>query len=394
MTWPGTQDHQALLRTATRLVSDLLGIDGRLIHLNDTTHWQHQEFAGRAHNLGVYLRAALRQTSEDEYAPAFASVRVALEHMLLDQLIFNGQRLIQSVRGVDNATWAEWQRQHTAGEGFANVIEWTRYAKKNTVEIITEGLRSTPDDDGTTYLLSPYYFLLQQFEPFFGPASVQHEFDDGISEVEDFRRIAKEYEQYYLTYLSWSSIKRNLRLNGFADETTFGRIDVHYRFLSAFVHPTTNTNEIIYGRNNPNVPRYDHYSSELALLYVIVVAVEELRHFHQMSQRPPLVGIDGWDDLDALCDTAWSLTSHLWWPGQPPHALDRIQEAHKRRFRALRDSSTAQGPIPSPDAIPEQEIRYYRDPIRRLVRLHGSFQEIMTGLAYQSPWPRTDAQFR
>jgi hypothetical protein len=230
MTWQGMQDHLALLRAATSLANELLGIDGRLIHLNDTTHWQHREFAGRAHNLGVYLRATLRQTLEDEYAPAFASLRVALEHMLLDQLIFNGQRLIQTARGVDDETWTEWQRQRTAGERFANVVEWTRYAKKSTVEIVTEGLRSTPDDDGTTYLLSPYYFLLQQFEPFFGPASAQHEFDDGISEVEDVRRIAKEYEQYYLTYLSWSSIKRNLRLNGLANETATGRIDVHYRF--------------------------------------------------------------------------------------------------------------------------------------------------------------------
>ncbi len=44
--------------------------------------------------------------------------------------------------------------------------------------------------------------------------------------------------------------------------------------------------------------------------------------------------------------------------------------------------------------VPEHEIRYYRDPMQRLVRLHSSFQEIMTGLAYQSPWPRPDAQFR
>lgn len=247
---------------------------------------------------------------------------------------------------------------------------------------------------GTTYLLSQYYFLLQQFQPFFGPASAQHEFDDGISEVEDFRRIAKEYEQHYRTYLSWSSIKRNLQVNGFADETTIGRIDVHYRFLSAFVHPTASTNEIIYGRNNPDIPSYDHYSSELALLYVIVIAVEELRHFHEMSRQPPPVGIDGWDNLAALCDAAWHLTSHHWWPGQPPHALDRVQEANKRRFRALRDPSAAQDPVPDPGAILARDTRYYRDPMQRLVQLHGSFQEMMTGLVYQSPWPRADAQFR
>jgi hypothetical protein len=39
------------------------------------------------------------------------------------------------------------------------------------------------------------------------------------------------------------------------------------------------------------------------------------------------------------------------------------------------------------------QIRYYRNPLRRLIRMHASFQEL-TGFAYRSPWPRQDARFR
>ncbi len=45
-------------------------------------------------------------------------------------------------------------------------------------------------------------------------------------------------------------------------------------------------------------------------------------------------------------------------------------------------------------SIPDEEVRYYRDPMRRLVELHSGFHEIMTGLSFNSPWPRADARFR
>ena len=33
-----------------------------------------------------------------------------------------------------------------------------------------------------------------------------------------------------------------------------------------------------------------------------------------------------------------------------------------------------------------KRVRYYADPMNRLVRLHSSFQELSTGLVYQSPF--------
>jgi hypothetical protein len=69
-----------------------------------------------------------------------------------------------------------------------------------------------------------------------------------------------------------------LALNGFADEQTINRLDVHYRYLSAFVHPLSDVDRLLYGRNAIGIPRYDHYTSELILLYTIAFAVGELRN--------------------------------------------------------------------------------------------------------------------
>jgi hypothetical protein len=251
-TWPGELEHRELLVIASRLVDELRGLRGRLQHANDTEHVQHGDFADRARNLGGYLRAAMLLANVDAYAPAFASLRTALEHMLVDHLVFSGQRYIRVIGGVDDTTWVEWKRQRAAGEGFTQVLDWLR--KKNTVEITYEGLRSAPDADGLSYIVSPHYFLLTQYQPYLGPASAQAEFDDGISAPEDYRKFAKENDLVYRTYLSWPSIKRNLTSNGFADDATISKLEVHYRFLSAFVHPVADVTDVLYGRNNSDIP--------------------------------------------------------------------------------------------------------------------------------------------
>jgi hypothetical protein len=249
------------------------------------------------------------------------------------------------------------------------------------VEVTYEGLRSEPDEDGQSYVIGPHYFLLRQYQPYLGPPSAQAEFDDGIGEPERDRQFARENEQIY-----WS--------NGFADDTTISKLEVHYRFLSAFVHPLADVTDVLYGRNNFNIPSSDHYSSELVLLYVIAIAVEELRHFREMNQRHPAIEIAGWQGTDELCENVWHETSYLWFPGQKPHLYDRIQEANRRAFRVLQQATPQGRQLIDPMSIPDEEIRYYRDPMHRLVDLHSGFQEIMTGLSFTSPWPRDDARLR
>jgi hypothetical protein len=339
----------------------------------------------------TYISAVLL-TKADVYAPAFSNLRTALEHILVDHLVFSGQRYIQIIVGVDAETWTEWQRQRSSGEAYARVLNWHR--RKTDVEITYEGLRSPPDADGQIYILGPHYFLLRQYQPYWGPASAQAQFDSGLSELEQEQRFAKENEMIYRTYLNWPSIKKSLLSNDFADETLISRLEVHYRFLSAFIHPISDVTETIYGRNAYAVPIYDHYSSELALLYTIAFAVQELRHFREMTQRYPSVEITKWWVTERLCNKAWDQISHLWFPGHPPHQYDRVQEANKRAFRNFREGSATGRHAEDPLSIPDDEVGYYRNPIGRLTNLHSDSYEMTTGLSFKSPWPRNDARFR
>ena len=71
--------------------------------------------------------------------------------------------------------------------------------------------------------------------------------------------------------------------------------------------------------------------------------------------------------------------------------FDRIETAHT--FPGNRRAKWG-GPRVDPAAIKTQRVRYYRDPFERLVKLHQSWQEWSTGLVYQSPFLRADAQHR
>jgi hypothetical protein len=392
MRWPGATEHSGLLTTAERLVEELQGLQQRLEHRNEVEYAQHRDFADRARGLADYLRGAMLLAQEDLYAPSLATLRLAMEQTLVDRLVFLGRRYIQVIEGVDEATWVKWERRRSAGEAFTTVISWTR-TKRGLVEITHEGLRSNSAHSEDDYFLSVHYFLLSQYQPYLGPPSAQPQFDDGLSEEDRDRKYAEENEAIYRTYLSWKSIKRSLSSNAFADEATINKLDVHYRFLSAFVHPVSDVTGLVYGRNQFDLPVYDHYSSELVLLYSIVLAVEELRHFREMTQRKPLVGLRSWESTEEFCQHAWEQASHLWFPGHSPHLYDRINEANRRAFRMLQTPG-AQRQIEDPSTIPEAEIRYYRDPMRRLIGLHSGFHQLMTGLAFVSPWPRSDAQFR
>ncbi len=231
------------------------------------------------------------------------------------------------------ATWREWQHQKDSGEGFTSVLDWRR--RRGVVEITYEGMRSEPDANGKSYILSPYYFLLKEYQPYFGPPSAQAQFESGLGDEEGQRSFAEENELIYHAYLNWPSIKRNVLSNNFVDEKTFARLEVHYRFLSAFLHPVSDMTEVIYGRNPFNAPFYDHYSSELALLYTIAFAVFEIRNFYKMTQQYPSVGISEWQRTETFCLATWSEISYLWFPGHRPDQYDRIQEANRRAFGCI-----------------------------------------------------------
>jgi hypothetical protein len=71
--------------------------------------------------------------------------------------------------------------------------------------------------------------------------------------------------------------------------------------------------------------------------------------------------------------------------------LDRIDTVHTPRGR---QKPKVGRPQVDPATLPDAKVKYYSDPMERLVRLHQSSQEMTTGLVFRPPFERQDARFR
>ncbi len=316
-----------------------------------------------------------------------------MEHHLTDRLLFVGNRYTQQYTDVKKWDYERLQRDRAQGRPGTEEIVRVTYVS-GTMSVVRSGPH-VRDASGTrrAQTLSIYYVLLDRFDPFVGTPGEQQHLARGFSKVEDRIRHAEEQRGIYMRQLRWPGIKANLRENRLCSEETLRRFEVHYRFLSAFVHPLPAGYDLVYGRNRPTgAPRYDHYSSELALLYVNKLAAAELKFLKRMTARTPRVRLDDWATVDANVQAADEAAAHLWFPGvDQPHAFDRVAEANSRGMR--RGRLVPWDRRPAPDDLRPESVQYYRNPLQRLISMHSSFQEL-TGFAYESPWQRDDARFR
>ncbi len=386
---PLEAEHSDLLAALRPLVAHIAGFRRRL-QRGEVTHYQHDLFAERAASLALHLTAAIRLAEEALYPSSFAVLRTVLEHQVLDHLYFLGARYKVVYRNVADATLADWRRQADHRDpGTEDIITIERQGRNVAVfrsgPHFTGGLRGPGAPS-----LSRYYGVLDEFDPFEPPPRLQrHLIGSFVSSVgERETRAARQRRRWYQD-LTWQALRENLALNDFYTEGELVRWDVHYGFLSAFVHPTPRAVQAIYGRDLPAVSaKYDHYASELVLLYAHTFARLELEVLGAMASREPSVGLAGWGEVTRDIDVSRGMTEYFWFPGGEPTMFDRVEEANRRGVvdRKLVPMSER----PRPDDIPVDEVRYYKNPLKRLIQMHHGINE-MTGFAWQSMWPRHDA---
>lgn len=104
----------------------------------------------------------------------------------------------------------------------------------------------------------------------------------------------------------------------------------------------------------------------------------------RLTKRPPPVGLATEELLDEMAERCLELTSHLWFLEGAPAIYDRGQEllARAAEERKFGSKMTVRDPI----ALDVSEIRYHRNPFKRLQRMHVSSTEMVTGFSYKSPW--------
>src|SRR2546427_11913486 len=89
---------------------------------------------------------------------------------------------------------------------------------------------------------------------------------------------AKESKDEWDRRFVFGRLRKNLDANRLLRPGLGVQVDVHYAFLSAFVHGVQKAYGRVHQRNAPR-GTFDHYASELVLLYVIAIAAAELEMF-------------------------------------------------------------------------------------------------------------------
>lgn len=225
-------EHGVLLQSASTLIDHLLSLHGRLVPGRVPDH-RHGVFARRALCLGDLLEATLFLCIRRKYSASFAVLRGALEHHLIDQLLFLGRRYEQEFDNVRDEQWVAMKAAREEGTSWNDVVRWQR-SRSGKVTAIGTGIHVKGGKVGPRGpTLSIYYMVLQEYSPFQGRPKSQKYLVRSFTDPRTHRKIALRSRSIWEEFLSWEAIKRNLVINRFYGSRQVSQLDVHYGFLSA-----------------------------------------------------------------------------------------------------------------------------------------------------------------
>jgi hypothetical protein len=384
-----TDDHGTLPAHAERLLLRLETIESLSVH-GRVGHQQHNDYAQRVHQLAHHLRAVMLLSESRHYASALAVVRSALEHHLMDRLILLANRHIVTYTKAKKKDATRWEADIRALQAKGSDISgW--FWDQAGLNVVHRGLHTAKSTKGRGQTISLWYFEADRFDPFVAPKKHAGRLARPFWEKRLLQSLADEQAAAWRFLFRHDAVMKALRVNRLLPGHTI-QVDVHYAFLSGFAHPSKRGYEALHGRNMPDrMGGFDHYASELLLLYVIVLAAAEIEVYGRMARREPRLTLRDWDAVTAEVQEAQAAASYFWFLSGGPEMFDRIDTAHTPPGNVRLKWGR---PKVDPTAIATARVRYYRDPLQRLVKLHQSYQEMSTGLVYRSPFERSDAQHR
>lgn len=363
MTTSQLEDHR-LAAGVDDAIATLREVPSKFVRLGDTHHVLHDEYAERAVSLSRYLQGAIELIRQGLYSPGYALMRCALEHHLVDQLFMRADRyMVQGPLSED--TYLRWREQWENGEpGTETIVDMSRNAGGHT-KIVRRGPHVKEADGTVAYGLSIYLGYLEKFDPLLGPPTEQRYMEVSWRHLAVLEEQAVRQQRLYGEAFRWKSVCDNLELNGMYTGEDRIRLNVHYRFLSGFVHLTPRSDKIVQRMATSVVPvleaERDHPARELGHLYAGAIAGRELRILVEMADAPPQVSFIDRKELEDAAAEALTVSRHLWFPGDPPHPYDLWNLRSWERWRRPGD--------PSGEDIGVNEP-YYRNPFDRLKDLH------------------------
>lgn len=382
-----SEEHPELFTMSARMVDLLESLPGRLGDTDGQSVWAHHlEFAERAVRLADHLRS-VNELANAHLASAFVVLRTALEHACVDELLLLADRYRERIKVEPDALNALHSEFISGTADWAHgVVAFER--SRNSAVLIRTGHEVVNGEGQVVGQVSPYYPVLEHHNALLGPPDREADVAEAFSDPDRLRDWARSNRGLYRNYLRWSAVVDNMALNDCLTDRESIQLEVHYRFLSAFVHATgTGYTSLDPGRATSIIRRHNrHLATELALLYVCSIGISELRSFAKYVDRRPTLRLLDRAEIDHALRSASALTTYFWFPrvGKPTQ-YDYVEEANRRAHRERVPGDWSR-PSVRPDAIPNDEVGYYRDPFGRLAHLHTGGNEMSTGFGHAPLW--------
>jgi len=264
-------------------------------------------------------------------------------------------------RTARDKTLAIWEQNRKFGK--PNYDKIVNLGKEDEdiilVTIEDEGLYTKEDVKKEGPVISRYYFAFDEYDPETRFTSKLPSVSAGnpYPEIADEQWIKQKtiYHQYF--YIS--KLKKNLKLNGLLDNEQADRFEVHYNFLSAFVHPTkmgtSRIGEKTYSHPyTPPVMRFARH--ELILLYICKLQALLIRvlvdFFERVNQKS---NFEKYKKKVAHID---AMTKDFWFIYNEPTAFDKSKSEYLKKVAADLGHT-----------VDAAVILYYRNPLKRLADL-------------------------
>jgi len=392
------------------LINDLLGAIDKL---PSEIEWGNSQWLPDSEILDfIRIQALSLQHARDTiiqgyYRDAYHLIRMVFEAYFLFRLIGTCDKYpfrMKIARGKRDPSLDHAKRRviQQVKRKFGELLIRVYEEDKHTLVALVRGKRVVDEKGNDTGIILPFYYgAWQQYQP------VRHHLRGKSQEEKlstsrflegDWSSIQKvsrgqaneTHSRLYRWFLNFDKVLENLRLNSVLNKKTTTRVIVHYNFLSNFSHSTSDSiknllrlqNYYMVGGSGTLIS-YDHYYSELALLYVCHLLSMYLEHAIYYFATWRRIHIKNTEIYSSLCRKVEEDFGYFWFIFNKPHEYDRFAHANRK--------SNYMKQIYRPEDIRLRDIRYYENPLYRLKQMHQSQHELTTHNVYNSPFPRDDA---
>ena len=383
------EEHRELLELLTSLVESSIKLWENIKPKEDVSY-DEDGFYIRFLNYQCVSIISIRDlVLEGRYVDAYRLIRCIFENYLLYQLMLRGflyQKTFSVVpktkthKEVCEEALTKLEEDHKNGIALT-VISAKPTSNYKKIIVTYRGLNDSNDD--ASDMIPYYYFAFVDYD------SERH-IVDRIPELyeSDFfpdarTKWQKYHQELYDNYLSFGAMKKALILNNIYTEKEFNKVSIHYNFLSSFIHPNKKAMKIVEGnyinsfvKSIDEIYNYDHYVSELALLYVAFLLKYLIEEILAYLPKRFIIDVNYKNNLLV----GFEKFSYFWFLKEEPHEYD------KHKHLTLKQHAKEQRGIEL-----GEEPTYYKNPLNRIVGLHGSEHELTTGSIFNSPFQRKDS---